>query len=35
LTAVGRGTISALQLNRPAQLAARRQWMRLRNFPSL
>jgi HNH endonuclease len=29
LTAVGRATTSALQMNRPVQLAARLQWIRL------
>jgi hypothetical protein len=33
LTAVGRVTIRALQLNRPTQLAARKQWMLLGLFP--
>jgi hypothetical protein len=34
LTPIGRATIARLRLNQPAQLAARRQWMRLRLFPS-
>lgn len=34
LTPVGRATIVRLQMNQPTQLAARRQWMRLRLFPS-
>jgi hypothetical protein len=33
LTPVGRATISRLKMNSPAQLAARRQWMRLCWFP--
>ena len=33
LTAVGRATVARLQMNTPAQLAARRQWIRLRLFP--
>ena len=33
LTAIGRVTIGRLQMNRPTQLTARRQWMRLRLFP--
>ena len=33
LTPVGRGTVGRLQMNRAAQLAARKQWMRLRLFP--
>lgn len=32
-TTVGRGTVSRLQMNTPAQLTARQQWMRLRLFP--
>jgi hypothetical protein len=32
-TAVGRATVARLRMNTPAQLAARRQWMRLRLFP--
>ena len=33
LTPTARGTIDALQMNRPTQVAARKQWMRLRLFP--
>jgi hypothetical protein len=33
LSALGRATISALQMNRPVQLAARLQWMRLSIYP--
>jgi hypothetical protein len=33
LTAVGRATIACLQMNRPGQLTARLQWMRLGIFP--
>jgi hypothetical protein len=33
LTPSGRATVERLQMNRPAQLAARMQWMRLRLFP--
>lgn len=33
VTAVGRATVNCLQMNSPAQLAARGQWMRLRLFP--
>jgi len=33
VTPIGRATISLLQMNRHAQLAARRQWIRLRLFP--
>ena len=33
LTPLGRATIDRLQMNRPAQLNARQQWMRLRLFP--
>jgi len=33
LTATGRATIGRLQMNRPEQLAARQQWMRLKIFP--
>jgi hypothetical protein len=33
LTRVGRATVSRLRLNTPQQLAARRQWMRLKLFP--
>jgi len=33
LTAIGRATIARLQMNSPAQLAARQQWVRLRLFP--
>jgi hypothetical protein len=32
-TAVGRVTVACLQMNRPPQLAARLQWMRLAIFP--
>lgn len=32
-TSVGRATVSRLQMNTQAQLAARRQWMRLKLFP--
>jgi 5-methylcytosine-specific restriction endonuclease McrA len=34
LTPIGRATVAQLQMNRPAQLAARRQWMRLKIFPT-
>jgi hypothetical protein len=34
LTPTGRATIDRLQMNRPTQLAARRQWMRLKLFPT-
>ena len=34
LTAIARSTIGRLRVNRPAQLAARRQWMRLKLFPT-
>ena len=34
MTAVGRGTAARLNMNSPAQLLARRQWMRLKLFPS-
>jgi HNH endonuclease len=33
LTPIGRATVSTFQMNRPNQLAARRQWMLLRLFP--
>jgi 5-methylcytosine-specific restriction endonuclease McrA len=33
LTEIGRVTIVSLQLNRPNQLTARRQWMRLALYP--
>jgi 5-methylcytosine-specific restriction endonuclease McrA len=33
LTPTGRATVARLQMNSPAQLAARRQWMRLGLFP--
>ncbi len=33
LTAVGRATVARLDMNSPAQQAARRQWMRLGLFP--
>ena|SRR5436190_21798419 len=33
LTATGRATVARLQMNSPAQLVARRQWVRLRLFP--
>lgn len=33
LTAIGRTTVLLLQLNRPNQVAARRQWILLRLFP--
>jgi hypothetical protein len=32
-TPIGRATVAALQMNRPLQLTARRQWMRLGLFP--
>ena len=35
LTAIGRATVACMQMNRPAQLAARRHWMRLRLFPAI
>jgi hypothetical protein len=35
LTAVARATVNCLRMNSPAQLAARKQWMRLRLFPRL
>lgn len=34
LTKTGRATVEGLQMNRPFQLVARRQWTRLRLFPS-
>ncbi len=34
LTPVGRATIERLQINRPAQVAARGLWMRLKLFPA-
>jgi len=34
LTANGRVTVARLQMNSPAQLAARRQWARLHLFPA-
>jgi HNH endonuclease len=34
LTPIGRATIERLQMNRPAQINARRQWMRLGLFPA-
>ena len=33
LTSTGRATVAILQMNRPIQLAARRQWMLLGLFP--
>lgn len=33
ITEVGRGTVARLQMNSPAQLSARRAWMRLGIFP--
>lgn len=33
LTAIGRTTVLLLQMNRPNQVAARRQWILLRLFP--
>lgn len=33
LAGTARATISSLRMNRPVQLAARRQWMRLKLFP--
>jgi hypothetical protein len=33
LTAIGRATVGRLQMNAPAQLAARQQWRRLGLFP--
>jgi hypothetical protein len=33
MTPVGRATVSRLRMNVPHQLAARRQWMRLKLFP--
>ena len=35
VTRVGRATVACLQLNRPAQSAARRRWIQLRIFPTL
>lgn len=32
-TATGRATVARLQMNKPVQLSARQQWMRLRLFP--
>jgi hypothetical protein len=32
-TPVGRATVARLEMNSPTQLAARRQWMRLRLYP--
>ena len=34
-TAIARSSINLLQMNRPAQLIARKHWMRLRLFPKL
>ena len=34
LTPVGRATIACLQMNRPAHMDARRQWVRLKIFPA-
>jgi hypothetical protein len=34
LTPIGRATIDRLRMNRPAQVAARQQWMRLQIFPT-
>ncbi|MBM4083363.1 MAG: HNH endonuclease [Planctomycetes bacterium] len=33
LTAIGRGTVAQLRMNSDAQMAARRQWIRLGLFP--
>ena len=33
LTNIGRATVNCLRMNSPAQLAARRQWLRLQLFP--
>jgi hypothetical protein len=33
LSSTGRVTVAVLQMNRPIQLTARRQWMRLKLFP--
>jgi hypothetical protein len=35
LSAIGRATVACLQMNQPAQLTARRQWIRLKIFPTL
>ena len=32
-TSVGRATVARLQMNSPAQMTARRQWIRLKLFP--
>ena len=34
ITSIGRATIAALRVNKPAQIAARRYWIRLQMFPS-
>ena len=34
LTAIGRATAAKLRINGPTQLAARREWVRLRLFPT-
>lgn len=34
LTPSGRATVERLQMNRPVQLAARKQWMRLKLYPA-
>ena len=34
LTEIGRATIDRLRMNRPPQMAARRQWLRFRLFPT-
>jgi hypothetical protein len=33
VTAIGRATVARLRMNGPAQLSARREWVRLRLFP--
>jgi hypothetical protein len=33
LTAIGRATVTRLEMNSEAQIAARRQWMRIGLFP--
>jgi hypothetical protein len=33
-TPIGRATVAGLQMNSPAQLEARRQWIRLKLFPA-
>ncbi|MBE7502102.1 MAG: HNH endonuclease [Verrucomicrobiales bacterium] len=35
ITRIGRATVACLQMNRPAQSEARRQWVQLRIYPTL